>query len=193
MDKKSVERYILLGLDEDFTGIIEKKLKSSGIWRCVFAILILGFGIWTFAFSVYLDDEWRPFLLTIGDIVNPIPFVLAACSIPFLVRNKIRKIHRRVEEISNGINTDRVKPKNLGSIGAGAVGMLISRAITEAIPGSVPFLLFLVIWFITFFLLMRAVDRLYKVHLIRAYCPYLITPADKRYNDDLYGEKSDKT
>jgi len=200
MDAKSVERFILLGFDERVVGKtdkIEKDLLTASIRWFVFAMLVFGFGFLTFESHISLGG-WRMFLFTFEYGVSPLPFVIMACFIPVMAKHEIRKINRRVEEISKGINAgreDMSKYDRYALIGpaAGVTAMGIARVVFRTFPSATPVLTFLIFWVVTFYILMRAVDRLYKIHLIRAYCPYLITPADKRYNDDLYGEKSDKT
>jgi len=190
MDIKSVERFILLDFDERVDGKtdkIEKKLLSSGIRRYVFAVLVLS--LWLMVLADNINDGFRLFPLTFGEIINPLPFILVAALAPVFANYRIRKSNRRIEEISRGINTVNVE-KKVSVIGYCAFLLALGffRWLDEQFPITIQIFGAVAFGCFTLYFLMRSLDKFYKIHLIKVYCPYLITPADKRYNDDLFSK-----
>ena len=148
-------------------------------------VLVLGFALGV----VSADGNISPFIAR--ENISPWPFVIVALLIPPTVMYSIKECKKKIEKLSE--ITDEMFLQKADSAGrTGAAGALFGLFLTRGLLRQVeaaPIIAFVGGVFLALALLSVACAALYKVHLIKKYCPYLENPEGGRYNEDIKFDK----
>ena len=174
----NIERFILLGCKDAGTtsnSLIETDILASGIFGCFVCVGLFFMGRW---FLVEHNPELAPLMLTY------IPIILITVILTM----------KKIENDIDSLDEPRPKPTSLNP-------RHIFLIIIAAIPATIFYVLIMNPIFITsvvhvvyiylclkailILLLYKTIAQLYRVRLLRRYCPYLRTLADRRYVEEL--------
>ena len=171
MDIRRVERYILLHYRNPIMfihGPMKRNFLNAGLLDSFLTLLFFRIA---FAVSGYIE-LWA--------------FVILVVAMVFVALLQIRLIKRSI--IRNKFES--AFPLTLTCIvGIGLTSGVSGRALGRVLVQQFPEEIYLMLWvlFITLGLLFfsNACSSFHKVFLTRKYCPYLILPEDRRYNEDI--------
>ena len=167
MDIQALEKRIAQccgKLSEDRS--VKGRLLRDGVLCCFAPFIVLAI------FRAGMEISWFwPLVIVAGTM--PVAFFLAVKNCHYGVKGPSAK----------AANTEKSNGFDWSAIGAVApvVGIILHRVLSENNPEAVPIVIILIVIFLTLICSFFAFSHFYFLYLLKKYCPYLDTLADRRY------------
>ena len=182
MDIRAVERYILLGYDDSSLDFhIKAKFLSFSILFGFFTVLIFVFGLGI------LRTYWEGTVLNFELVVrhNPLVYMIVVSLILLMAFLAVKNGQYAIKGFAGETNNknDARKYSFFAGATAGIPLVILFRHFSQypdlwqtiiTVLATANILVFSLFMF----------SFLYKIYVLEKYCPYLVTPKDRRYDKD---------